>query len=321
MSKIQSIISKMSNILTNEQIQLLEIVLYEELSEKNEISVYEEDENERLLKNFASVKKLEGCTVRTIVNYVTQTRRMLEHFQKKAADITTDDLRYYLACYQKRTQINNVTLNNMIRNISAFYTYLENEDMVLKNPMRPIKPAKVPKRIKPTISSIDMDKMKFGAECIRDLAIIETLYSTGCRVSELCSLNIADIKECKAIVWGKGSKERTVYFTEESLHYLNMYLDSRTDNNEALFVGKRKPNNRITVACVEDVLRKLWRRIGIDRIHPHMFRRTVATDALRKGMRIEQVQKMLGHVKIDTTMEYCQVDQMSVEYAHRQYVG
>jgi len=310
----------MSKDLSAEQLQQLRMVLLEELTEHNELSIYDSS-NEQLLKRFAATKKLEGRTIKTIEHYVIDTRRALETIGKRATEVSTDDIRYYLMVYQNKHKIKNSTLNNMIRYINAFFSYLEDEDVIAKNPMRRIKPAKEPQTIKETISAVDMDLLKNGSKTVRDMALIETLYSTGARISEVCSLNITDIYQDKAIITGKGNKQRKIYFTSECMHYLKLYLDSRTDNNTALFITEKKPYRRLSIEAAENMVRKLGRSTGTGRIFPHKFRRTVATDTLRRGMRLEHVQRMLGHKKIDTTLLYCQIDDDVVEFSHKKYIG
>ena len=246
----------------------------------------------------------------------------------KAVDIsvrkmTTEDIRSYLADYQKINNCSKVTVDNIRRNISSFFTWLEEEDYILKSPMRRIHKIKTKTAVKEVISDEMIEKMRDNCAEVRDLAIVDLLYSTGMRVGELVNLNISDIdleqREC--VVYGKGDKERRVYFDAKSKIHIQDYLRTRTDDNPALFVTLLAPYNRLKISGVEIRMRELGRLVGVERIHPHKFRRTMATRAIDKGMPIEQVQKILGHCNIDTTMQYAMVNQSNVKGAHKKYLA
>ena len=236
--------------------------------------------------------------------------------------ISTEEIREYLAEYQKRNNCTNVTVDNIRRNISSFFSWLEEEDYILKSPMKRIHKIKTKVVVKNVISDEGIEKLRDNCYELRDLAIIDLLYSTGIRVGELVNLNIDDIdldgREC--VVYGKGDKERRVYFDAKAKVHLKNYIDSRTDENEALFVTLDSPHERLKISGVEIRLRQLGKRLNLDRIHPHKFRRTMATRAIDKGMPIEQVQRILGHSQIDTTMQYAMVNQTNVKTSHQKYM-
>ena len=237
--------------------------------------------------------------------------------------IETEDLRKYLSDYQKINNASRMTIDNVRRILSTFFTWLEDENYILKSPVRRIHKIKTAKLVKETYSDETLVLLRDNCNNARDLAIIDMLASTGMRVSELVTLNRQDVdfinREC--VVFGKGSKERPVYFDAKTKIHLQNYLNSRTDDNQALFVSLLKPYNRLKISGVEITLRKLGRELNLTRVHPHKFRRTLATRAIDKGMPIEQVQKLLGHQKIDTTMEYAMVDQQNVKVSHRKFIG
>lgn len=165
--------------------------------------------------------------------------------------------------------------------------------------------------------------MRDNCNSLRDLALIDILASTGMRVGELVLLNIDDINfnERECVVFGKGDKERIVYFDARTKIHLQNYIDSRSDENKALFVSMRKPYNRLTIGAIETIVRNIGKQLEIPKAHPHKFRRTLATKAIDKGMPIEQLQKLLGHQKIDTTLQYAMVKQSNVKIAHKRYIG
>ena len=246
-----------------------------------------------------------------------------KNLQKPFNQVETEDLRVYLSEYQKRNNASKQTIDNIRRILSSFFTWLEDEDYILKSPVRRIHKIKTTKQVKETYSDEALERLRDNCKCIRDLAIIDILSSTGMRVGELVKLNRVDVdfvnREC--VVLGKGSKERVVYFDARTKLHLQNYLNSRTDENEALFVSLLEPHNRLEIAGVEIMLRKLGRSLEINKVHPHKFRRTLATRAIDKGMPIEQVQRLLGHQKIDTTMEYAIVDQQNVKNSHKKYLS
>lgn len=322
---INEIASNMLEILNNEQLSKLKDALEYSLHNCDIIQVNNENEvvdNENILNLFITSKKIEGCSIRTTSYYEKILKRLFKHIQISVKKITTEDLRKYLDDYQKESTAGKVSIDNIRRILSSFFNWLESENYILKSPMRRIHKIKTVKVVKETYSSEMMQIIRDNCENIRDLAIIDLLSSTGMRVGELVKLNKYDIdfnnKEC--IVLGKGDKERRVYFDSVTKIHLKRYLNSRQDDNEALFVSKLKPHNRLEISGVEIMLRKLGRKLGITRIHPHKFRRTLATNAIDKGMPVEQVQKLLGHTKIDTTMQYAMVDQNNVKNSYRKFL-
>lgn len=279
--------------------------------------------NDEFLKMFLASKRIEGCSDRTISYYQTTVKHLLSKTENSVRKITTEEMREYLSNYQKRNDCSNVTIDNVRRNISSFFSWLEEEDYILKSPMRRIHKIKTKTVVKSTISDEGIELLRDNCKEKRDLAIIDLLYSTGIRVGELVNLNIEDIdlegREC--VVYGKGDKERRVYFDAKAKVHLKEYIETRRDNNEALFVTLDAPHDRLKISGVEIRLRKLGRELNLERIHPHKFRRSMATRAIDKGMPIEQVQKILGHSQIDTTMQYAMVNQNNVKSAHQKFMS
>jgi site-specific recombinase XerD len=279
--------------------------------------------NGELLDMFLSAKRVEGCSEKTLHYYETSIRRLFSAVDRHVTHMQTDDLRTYLSDYQQQTQCSKSNIDNIRRILSSFFTWLEDENYILKSPVRRIHKIKSSQTVKETYTDEALETMRDECGCLRDLAMIDLLASTGMRVGELVRLNIDDIdfenREC--VVFGKGSKERPVYFDARTKIHLKNYLESRTDSNPALFVSLLSPFNRLEISGVEVRLRKLGRRLGITKVHPHKFRRTLATRAIDKGMPIEQVQQLLGHAKIDTTMQYAMVNQNNVKISHRKYIG
>lgn len=287
----------------------------------NELFVRET--NEEMLEMFLSAKRVEGCSEKTLRYYETSLLRMFSEVDMHVTKMKTDDLRNYLSEYQQRTQCSRGNIDNIRRILSSFFAWLEDENYILKSPVRRIHKIRSCKTVKETYTDEALETMRDQCGSIRDLAMIDLLASTGMRVGELVHLNKDDIdfenREC--VVFGKGSKERPVYFDARTKIHLKNYLDSRRDDNPALFVSMLSPYNRLKISGVEVRLRKLGRRLGINKVHPHKFRRTLATRAIDKGMPIEQVQRLLGHAKIDTTMQYAMVNQNNVKISHRKYIS
>ena len=279
--------------------------------------------NNELLQVFLSSKRVEGCSEKTLRYYETTICRMFGEIDTHVTHMTTDELRNYLSEYQQRTQCSKGNIDNIRRILSSFFAWLEDENYILKSPVRRIHKIRSSKTVKETYTDEALETMRDECGNIRDLAMIDLLASTGMRVGELVHLNRDDIdfenREC--VVFGKGSKERPVYFDARTKLHLKNYLDSRDDDNPALFVSLLSPHNRLEISGVELRLRKLGRRLGIAKVHPHKFRRTLATRAIDKGMPIEQVQQLLGHAKIDTTMQYAMVNQNNVKISHQKYIG
>lgn len=321
---INTVLSQMLPYLNNDQAARLQEVLEHNLFRvtvtKNDTS---REDTALPLDVFIAAKKVEGCSEKTLAYYRKTVQDMLDSISKPAQQIMTDDLRKYLSDYHEQRKANKVTIDNIRRILSSFFSWLEDEDYILKSPVRRIHKVKTAKVIKDIYADETLEKMRDGCETLRDLAIIDMLASTGMRVGELVLLNREDInfEERECVVLGKGNKERVVYFDARTKIHLQNYLDSRSDSSCALFVGLRVPHSRLSIAGIESMLRKLGQTLYIPRVHPHKFRRTLATTAIDKGMPIEQVQQLLGHQKIDTTLHYAMVKQQNVKQAHRKYIG
>ena len=216
-----------------------------------------------------------------------------------------------------------MTIDNIRRILSSFFSWLEDEDYILKSPVRRIHKVKTVTNIKETYTDEELEKMRDNCTELRDLAIIDMLASTGMRIGEMVLLNKADINfnERECVVFGKGDKERIVYFDARAKIHLQNYINSRTDDNPALFVTLRSPYERIKIGGIEVRLREMGKTLDIEKVHPHKFRRTLATMAIDKGMPIEQLQQLLGHKRIDTTLQYAMVKQSNVKLAHKKYIG
>ena len=272
---------------------------------------------------FLSAKRIEGCSEKSLKYYKSTIESMLNELQKGVKYIVTDDIRGYLTEYQEKNKSSKVTIDNIRRILSSFFSWLEDEDYILKSPVRRIHKVKTGTNIKETYSDEALELMRDSCTELRDLAIIDMLASTGMRVGEMVLLNRNDIdfNERECIVFGKGSKERVVYFDARTKIHLQNYLNSRVDNNSALFVSLKAPHERLKIGGVETRLREFGKQLGLHKVHPHKFRRTLATMARDKGMPIEQLQQLLGHRKIDTTLQYAMVKQSNVKIAHRKYIG
>ena len=275
------------------------------------------------LESFLTAKRIEGCSEKTLAYYQNTIEAMLSNIGKTAQQITTDDLRQYLTMYQVQRGSSKVTIDNIRRILSSFFSWLEDEDFIVKSPVRRIHKVKTAKVVKDTYTDEALELMRDNCTTERDLALIDLLASSGMRVGELVTLNREDINfnERECVVIGKGNKERLVYFDARTKIHLQNYLDHRTDGNPALFVTLKAPYHRLMIGGVETRLRELGKHLNIPKVHPHKFRRTMATTAIDKGMPIEQVQQLLGHQKIDTTMHYAMVKQQNVKLAHRKYIG
>lgn len=319
--KFVIIINEMAEVLNAAQLKRLQEVLVKHLYQEEALTT--DTDNLEYLTMFLNAKKLEGCSERTIQYYKVTIRHFLKLITEPIRKITTEQIRQYLVDYQAINNCSKVTVDNVRRNVSSFFSWLEEEDYILKSPMRRIHKIKTTKTIKNTITDEEIERLRDQCDCKRDLAIIDLLYSTGMRVGELVRLNIEDIdfNERECVVLGKGDKERRVYFDAKTKIHLQDYLANRSDTNPALFVSLDAPYNRLQISGVEVRLRMLGRSLGIERIHPHKFRRTMATRAIDKGMPVEQVQKILGHSQIDTTMQYAIVNQNNVKESHRKYIA
>lgn len=319
--KLVRILNEMAEVLNIAQLKKLQEVLLKHLTE-NEAKQQEID-NTEYVKLFLDAKKIEGCSDRTLKYYRVTVEHMLRQILSPIRKITTEEIRAYLVDYQKINNCSKVTVDNIRRNISSFFSWLEEEDYILKSPMKRIHKIKTKTVVKNTISDEDIEKLRDHCSNIRDLAMIDLLYSTGMRVGELVNLNIdnVDMEQRECIVYGKGDKERKVYFDAKAKIHLQNYLNSRSDTNPALFVTLDAPHERLKISGVEIRIRELGRKLGLERVHPHKFRRTMATRAIDKGMPIEQVQKILGHSQIDTTMQYAIVNQTNVKISHQKFIA
>ena len=325
---IQEITSTMAEFLDIEQLATLNGVLLQVVSNYT-ITSDEESQHDssasnlRLLEMFLSAKQVEGCSIKTAKYYEVTIKQLFKKMPKKVVNYTTDDIRAYLAVYQRKHKSSKVTIDNIRRIFSSFFSWLEEEDYIIKSPVRRIHKVKTGAQVKEVLSDENLETLRDNCTNIRDLAIIDMLSSTGMRVGELVKLNREDVNfsERECIVFGKGNKERMVYFNARTKIHLQQYLASRKDRNKALFVSLAKPLLRLGISGVECRLRKIGRNCKIARVHPHKFRRTLATMAIDKGMPVEQVQKLLGHVKIDTTMHYAMVNQTNVKLSHRKFLG
>ncbi len=272
---------------------------------------------------FLSAKDIEGCSNRTIKYYKDIILKFIKDVDKPIREITTDDIRLYLSKYKEESNCSSVTMDNIRRIFSSFFSWLEDEDYILKSPVRRIHRVKTAIVVKETLTDENIENLRDECSHVRELAIIELFISTGMRVGELVNLNIDDVnfEDRSCIVLGKGNKQREVYFDARTKIHLQQYLNLRTDEEKALFVSKIKPYHRITISAVESIIRNMGKKLNIKKVHPHKFRRTMATTAIDKGMPIEQVQKLLGHTKIDTTMHYAMVNQSNVKFSHRKYIS
>ena len=313
--QVNIIMHRMANVLDNMQLAQLKRVL-DELSN----DVFEDIDSKDILQRFIDTKKLEGCSPKTLIQYRRAIEKLINDIKKNIRTVTTDELREYLTNYYQNSNCSKVSIDNMRRIFSSFFNWLEDENYILKSPVRRIHKIKSMAPVKEVYSDDEMELLRDNCVNIRDLALIDLLASTGMRIGELVRLNRDDIDfyERECIVLGKGDKERIVYFDVRTKLHLQEYLNSRHDDNAVLFVSLRSPHTRLTINGIEFLVRRLGRSVGIKKCHPHKFRRTMAID---KGMPIEQVQKLLGHEKIDTTLHYAMVKQSNVKNAHRKYIG
>lgn len=325
---INNIISKMCKLLNPQQLYELRKTIDSELQQYELviapcIKEQTKQANEDLLNSFISAKRIEGCSEKTLNYYGNTIRQWLKSVNIELREIKTNDIRRYLAEFQSKNNSSKTTVDNVRRIFSSFFSWLEDEDYIIKSPVRRIHKVRSEVTVKKTISDEELEKLRDCCDELRDLALIDFLVSTGVRVGELVNINIKDINfnERQCVVLGKGNKERTVYFNARAKVHLQNYIATRKDSIPALFVSLSKPHNRLTISGVENRLRTLGKKANVGKIHPHKFRRTLATMAIDKGMPIEQVQRLLGHCKIDTTLHYAMVNQTNVKIAHKKYLG
>lgn len=322
---ITDVIQGMLPYLNNEQSKRLQEVLQCSLAhyEVTENANTKKSSEQDFVELFLSAKRIEGCSEKSLKYYKATIVTMLATVEKEVKHIVTDDIRGYLTEYQEKNKSSKVTIDNIRRILSSFFSWLEDEDYILKSPVRRIHKVKTGTNIKETYSDEALELMRDNCTELRDLAMIDMLASTGMRVGEMVLLNRNDIdfNERECIVFGKGNKERVVYFDARTKIHLQNYLESRKDNNPALFVSLKEPHDRLKIGGIEARLREFGGKLGLQKVHPHKFRRTLATMAIDKGMPIEQLQQLLGHRKIDTTLQYAMVKQSNVKIAHRKYIG
>ncbi len=322
---ITEVVQGMLPYLNNAQAEKLQEVLAHALFSyevtKTDKDAYISEQN--LVELFLAAKRIEGCSEKSLKYYESTITAMLDELHKEVKQIDTDDIRSYLTEYQARKKSSKVTIDNIRRILSSFFSWLEDEDYILKSPVRRIHKVKTGTNIKETYSDEALELMRDSCTELRDLAMIDMLASTGMRVGEMVLLNRDDINfnERECVVFGKGDKERIVYFDARTKIHLQNYLQSRTDDDPALFVSLQAPHNRMSIGGIEVRLRQMGKRLGLSKVHPHKFRRTLATMAIDKGMPIEQLQQLLGHKRIDTTLQYAMVKQSNVKIAHRKYIG
>lgn len=319
---VQGMLGKLNNFQLQELKDVVERTLASvEITTREDVTV--EDNSMDLLNAFISAKRIEGCSEKSLIYYQKTIESMIKKVAVPVQCVNTDGLREYLITYQQERNLSKVTIDNIRRILSSFFSWLEDEDYIIKSPIRRIHKVKTIATVKDTYTDESLELMRDNCDEIRDLALIDMLASTGMRIGELVLLNRDDVNfgERECIVLGKGSKERVVYFDARTKIHLKEYLDSRTDDEDALFVSLRAPHERITIGGIESRLRKMGVKLGIHKLHPHKFRRTLATVAIDKGMPIEQLQVILGHKRIDTTLQYAMVKQSNVKNAHRKYIG
>lgn len=324
---IKIIKSKMEKELFPDQLKKLEQVLYEVCLEESNL-LNKKNNKTKLVRQFVSSKKIEGCSKRTEEYYLSTLLFFEKNIKCDVCSADTNTIREYLIDYQKINNCSNVTLDTVRRILSSFYKWLEEEDFIIKSPMKRIHKIKAPSVIKPAFSDEQIENIRNVAlKNSRNIAIVDILLSSGIRVSELARLNRSSINldSRTCIVFGKGSKQRVTYFDVRTKIELENYLRTRKDKNKALFVTMRKKikngtHSRLSVNSIEKIIREIGIKSQIENVHPHRFRRTLATRAIDKGMPIEQVQVLLGHCKIDTTLEYANVQQNNVRFSHQKYI-
>ena len=330
MDVILNITKDMEDSLTDYQLNKLKeslIINFEKVEfimKTDELKHQEElDENKIMIESFISSKQIEGCSDRTIKYYKEIIDKFNDSFDKSIKKISTEEIRSYLSNYKEMSTCGSTTIDNIRRVLSSFFSWLEDEDYIIKSPIRRIHRIKTPTTVKEVLTDENLEKLRDECENIRDLSLIELLISTGMRVGELVNLNISNLnfEDRSCIVLGKGNKEREVYFDAKTKLHLKEYISKRNDTNDALFVSLREPHQRLSISGIELIVRNLGINTNINKVHPHKFRRTLATMAIDKGMPVEQVQKLLGHVKIETTMHYAMVNQSNVKISHRKFIA
>ena len=295
---------------------------YEVQERCTEVAIHD-NTNMGLVRKFIATKKLEGKSERTLRRYQPELEKLVYFLDKKLYEVSSYDLRLYLSLYKEQRKISNRTLENMRKTISTFFGWLHDEGVITQNPARAVKQIKYDKIVRKPFSAVDREKLKNACCQLRDLALTEFLYASGLRVSEVISLDRSSIDFItrEATVIGKGGKERRFYLSEVCAEYLRQYLNSRCDDNAALFVGTKSPYRRLTKEGVEYIVKDLGKKAGVSNVHPHRFRRTLATDLVRKGVPIQDVAQILGHSDLRTTQVYVALDQSTVKYHYSQAVA
>lgn len=329
-AKVQVINNVLSSLkdLNQNTLDKIENILYinfekYEIKEKcTEVVVYD-NSNLGLIKKFIATKKLEGKSVKTLKKYQPELEKLHYFLGKSFYKINIYDLRYFLAQYKEHRKISNRTLDNMRKTISSFFSWMSDEGHISYNPAKALKRIKYTKTVKKPFSIVEREKLKNACTIHRDLALVEFLYASGLRVSEAISIDINNIDfiSREATVVGKGSKERKFYLSEICIEYLKSYLNSRTDNNPSLFVGTKRPYNRLTKEGIESIVKRIGKKAGVENVHPHRFRRTLATDLVRKNVPIQDVAHILGHADLRTTQVYVCLDQESVKYNYNKAIA
>ena len=325
---IQDILTKMQGHITDGQQEELKNALhlclnnYEVQERTTEITVAD-NSADGMLRRYIAVKRIEGLSETTLKRYYDLLYMMIHNIGRPLYEVDAYAIRYYLADYQERRKISNRTLDGMRKVINGFFAWLAKEDILPKNPCAAVSQIKYPKIIKKPYTATEMERIKQACTTLRDLALVEFLYASGCRVSEVASLNRSDINFLtrEAVVMGKGSKERTIYLTPVAAMHLQDYLDSRQDDNQSLFASIKAPYKRLTKRAIEAALKRLGARAGVENVHPHRYRRTIATNMMDRGANIQDVATMLGHADIATTQIYCYVSQSNVRAAYNKYAA
>lgn len=323
----QTVMMKLHNALDVDQLRATQDALtmvlhrYTISENKGEIVPYTEDQNAAIVNHYIMVKTIEGLSNKTLRYYRCEILKFLTAMNKPVSSVSTNDIRYYLAVKMKNG-VSKTTADNTLRILRTFFKWTAAEEIIKKDPTLTIKKIKFDKLIKKPFSESELEQLRASMKSTRDKAILEFLFSTGARVSEVAALNKADVDFVKeqCIVFGKGHKERYVYLNAKCIFWLQRYLSERNDQNEALFVSENEPHHRLKISAFELTLRKQGKACGVPDVHPHRFRRTAATFALRRGMPIDQVRQMLGHTQIQTTLLYAVTDDIETKESHRKYV-
>lgn len=325
--KILDVLRKMQELLSEEQLKELQNALNMvfagcKIAEETGLRVAERRWEEDL-EDFLVSKALEGRSAETVKRYRYELNRLLSYIDKTIADIRPGDISGYMRMYKRIRGISNQTLKNIRTVFSSFFAWLRDRERIGKNPMTLVEDVKIESTIRRPYTDEEREMMLRECNNIRDKAMLEFLYSTAIRVSELARLNKEDVRFSSKdlIVYGKGAKERRVYINDRTNMYLREYLQSRSDDNPALFVGLADPHRRLTKGGIEDIIRRIGRRAGVEKAHPHRFRRTALTNALNRGMPLQEAMILAGHAKPETTMRYCTVDQEAVQYHHKKHLS